>query len=111
MKRIDLKTKQDKENKSKAEITITGEITLQYIEDIIEDVRAVVKKFTDFRFVFKNIDGFDLSAIQMIYSIKKSCDEENKKVIFDINLPEDLEQVVINAGFVDVLNSFDADKI
>jgi anti-anti-sigma regulatory factor len=41
----------------------------------------------------------DLTGIQILYSINKSCSASQKKVTFNIKMGDELRQIVLRAGF------------
>ncbi len=78
---------------------ITKELTLNNIEAIFEVIKPDVEDKKNLLIKVNDVDNFDLSAIQLFESIKKSCNALGSKIVFEINLPEELADLISKSGF------------
>jgi hypothetical protein len=68
-------------------------------EKIIESVL----KYDEIDFQLKNVNNMDLTFIQLFYSIKVTSERLNKKVVFNIDLANDVKSLFINSDLYKVL--------
>ena len=52
-----------------------------------------------------NIEQFDLSGIQLIYSLQKTCLKERKNLKLEINLSDEMTTLLRNTGFKNILST------
>lgn len=84
-------------NKKSVKYTITDEICLDNITSIKNSL-ADHDQYNQVEIEMSGINNIDLSAIQLLESIKKSCQAGNKKFSYSIQLDEAMESLLFNAG-------------
>ncbi len=81
-------------------ITLEEDLSINNTENNqIETIKKTVNENNNIRIVLKNVEDIDLTVIQLLYSIKKTCEKEDKKLEFDIKLPQKLDTLLKNTGF------------
>ncbi len=63
--------------------------TINNIRDIYEDIKNEFKSSDNIKIDFENVDEIDLSGLQLLVSLKKSCEKEDKKLQL-INIKDEL---------------------
>jgi anti-anti-sigma factor len=64
-------------------------ITIHKIRDIYQNIKEKFDTSNNITIDMKNIDEIDLSGLQLLISLKKSCDKENKEFQL-INIKDEL---------------------
>lgn len=82
----------------KATLFIEDELSFINSNDIKDEVLAHINDF-DLLQIHANISHIDLTGIQLLYSIKKSCESVKKQVKFTFNMNGELKNLVIRSGF------------
>lgn len=88
---------------SKAILYIDDELSFINAEQIRQDIVSNLKEF-DQLLIQANIAHLDLTGVQLLYSIKKSCEALKKEVTFNIKMNEDLKNLIERAGFKELFN-------
>ncbi len=104
----DIFLKTDSENihdKKTVKMQIKGDVILQNLNSIFPEIIANIDKHDNIHLILNEITELDLSAIQLIYSIKKTCDSNNKKFELVLELPEEIELLLKNSGFEKIVNT------
>jgi anti-anti-sigma factor len=97
---IRLKERGKKEDKT-AEIFIEGEFSIGFAERVKDKLLEVLEQYDRIDIKVQNLENLDLSAIQLLVSIKKSLPAD--KVRLTIVLREDLKPIIEHAGLHDIL--------
>jgi len=92
------------DNKGTADINLQGKLSIMTIETIIPELNSAIDKFSEFNFTLENIEQMDLSAMQMLISIKKTLSSEQKKHTFTFRLSEQMQESVTEAGLLQQFN-------
>lgn len=88
-----------KENDSDSTIVLLkGDLTIDTVDDIKADIISLVKKYDKIIVKCEELGNIDLAGIQVLYSLKKTINKANKKVEFNVKLPEDIETIVNHSG-------------
>ena len=87
----------------KAILYIDDELSFINAAQIKEDIIGHVKEF-DQLLIQANIAHLDLTGVQLLYSIQKSCETLNKQVIYNVKMNEELRNLISKAGFKDLFN-------
>lgn len=82
-----------------ADITIEGSIVVQYIDQLKPEIDTIYNKYKSFNIELTNIEEFDLSGFQLLYSLRKTCEQDEKKLNVKADLPEDIQEFLNIAGF------------
>ena len=64
-------------------------LTIHNIRDIYEDIKNEFNSSDDIKIDFKGVDEIDLSGLQLLISLKRSCEKGGKKLQF-INIKDEL---------------------
>lgn len=82
----------------KATLSIDGELSFINATTILSDVQNHILEFDQLN-IQASLAHIDLTGIQILYSIKKSCALNQKDVIFNIKMNEELTQLILRSGF------------
>lgn len=88
-----------KKGDKSVKIILQKELTIFTIEELKTKIVDVLKKYDEIQIQISNVENIDLSFLQLIDSLKKSAHKKNKKVEMNVELPENLEELMSNAGF------------
>ncbi len=97
-----LKITPGSDNKKKVEITINKELTLNNSSETQKEFLSLIDKYDEFILKTNEIENFDLSGIQLLFSLKQTLEKKGKKLILQINLPGDLKSITDHAGFTNL---------
>jgi len=97
-------TRYDKKSKTQV-LLLEGETGLKYIDRIKSRIDSINFESSKIIIELKDINSIDLSAIQLVYSLKKTLCEKGKMVEIVSEMPEDIIPVIRNAGFYDFFKS------
>lgn len=93
------KTKNSGKEEEKITLDLGARLTIdnlpvfkQKIEDALSRSKSVILK-SDY------VEDIDLPFIQMVMATERSCEIEKKKLILELNIPDDVAQLLINSGF------------
>ncbi|MBN2612864.1 MAG: STAS domain-containing protein [Bacteroidales bacterium] len=89
--------KKPKENSTLFEIK--DGITISNVSDIRKKMLKYIEGSKTLRVKIDKTEQLDLSGIQLLYSLQKSCIQQGKKIQFDINLAEETMELLKNSGF------------
>jgi len=92
-----------KKGENMASIILENELTIFSIESMKDKIIEAVMKYDHVEFALKNINNVDLTFIQLLYSVKKTAEALNKKVSFDVELPDDIKSLLNNSDLSKVL--------
>jgi hypothetical protein len=92
-----------KKGENKVSVVLENELTIFSIEKMREKIIESVLKYDEIDFQLKNVNNMDLTFIQLFYSIKVTSDRLNKKVVFNIDLANDVKSLFINSDLYKVL--------
>jgi anti-anti-sigma regulatory factor len=81
-----------------ATLTIGDELSFINASSIASEIQKHIKEF-DHIIINANIAHIDLTGVQLLYSIKKSCENVKKKVTFNIKLGDELKNLITRSGF------------
>jgi anti-anti-sigma regulatory factor len=81
------------------EINVVKEASIKFEQEVHQKIIDVFADYDKYIFNLKNIEVIDLSFIQLLLSIQKTVKSSNKKISFNIELPENLLSIIENSGF------------
>lgn len=93
-----------KEQPEKCTMQFSGQLIINYIENITELVKKSITTTKDLEIVIENPESVDVTFIQLLLSIKSTFKNSEKKVSIKTNLKDELETLINNSGFNYVLN-------
>jgi hypothetical protein len=82
----------------KATLIVDGELSFINSTAILGDIQTHMHEFDSIH-IQASLAHIDLTGIQTLYSISKSCSMSQKKVTFNIKIGDELRQLVLRAGF------------
>jgi ABC-type transporter Mla MlaB component len=85
--------------KGVSELEFSGQLNINNIEKITENLKANLKTGKSLHIKTKDIENLDLTFIQLVYSLIKQRKNEGIEVNTSINVPKELKQLIINSGF------------
>jgi ABC-type transporter Mla MlaB component len=83
---------------SKAVLSIDDELSFINATPIITEIRKHMDEFDELQ-IQANLVHLDLTGVQLLYSIKRSFENVNKKVAFNIKLGDELKTLILRSGF------------
>jgi len=92
------------DEQKKVSFRFSGQLIINYIEKIVEDVKGKVNLQKDLEVVVDNPDAIDVTFIQLILALKSTYSKQDKNVTFSFTLSEELKTLIVNSGFYNVLN-------
>lgn len=91
-------------------VDFSGQLTINYIQKIKESVSEQVDFSQDITVNVDNPDNLDITFLQLLQSLKTTAELNKKQLSISSTLPSELESLVSNAGFSDLLNSNPVNK-
>lgn len=88
----------------KATLTVDDELSFINAASIGSEVQKHINEFDQLT-INASIAHIDLTGIQLLYSIKKTCEKVNKSVTFKIKLGEELKGLLLKSGFSDIFEA------
>lgn len=85
-------------------LNFSGQLIINYIENITEQVKKSVSANKDLEINIKNPDSVDVTFIQLLLAIKATFKTSNKEVVIKTELKDELVTLIDNSGFNYVLN-------
>ncbi|MBQ3690001.1 MAG: STAS domain-containing protein [Bacteroidales bacterium] len=99
---MEFKIKTDDVKKHYREYDISGDVSVQNIEDILSEMKNTITECDSLRINLNRITGFDTAALQFFYSLKNSFIREKKKFTVHCDLSEQVKQLLHNCGIDDL---------
>jgi anti-anti-sigma regulatory factor len=87
------------------ELVFSGQLTINYIQKIKETVGEQTDFSNDLVVRVDNPDNLDITFLQLLQSLKTTAELNKRQFTVTADLPNELETLVANAGFSDLLNS------
>jgi len=87
----------------KAILYVDDELSFINAVQIKDEILQHLKEF-DLLLIQANIAHLDLTGVQLLYSIQKSCETFNKKVTYNIKMNEELKNLISRSGFKELFN-------
>lgn len=87
----------------KATLYVDDELSFINAAEIQEDILKHVKDDFDQLNIQASLVHLDLTGIQLLYAIKKTCETFNKQVTFSMKMNEELKTLITRAGFKELL--------
>jgi hypothetical protein len=87
-------------NKKKSiRILLEGNLIVGSLHTIKEELTTAISRYTNIHVIVKHVTAIDLTGIQLLFAIKRSSETLHKKLSFDIELPDELNTIISQAGF------------
>lgn len=84
-------------------VLMEGEFTINNVTLVKEKLQKVFENFDHIDFVLKNIHQIDLSALQLLHTIKAIYTPEGKIVTIDAELSTDDKSLIYSSGLTELL--------
>ncbi len=94
----------NQDNERSGIIELKGELSIQYIHDIKNQIEESIKKFDSVELLITDVSIIDLSILQYLNSLKKSEKQMNKSFKISFDLEEDLNELLAHAGLRNIEN-------
>ena len=85
--------------KEQLAIEISGQLTINNIVKIIENLKENFSFNKSFKILIKDVKNMDLTFIQLIYSLISSSIKNSYNVTVSMELPDDIRQLLKSSGF------------
>lgn len=86
------------EKKEGAEIHFSGNLIINNIEKIVEEIRENVSMERGYTLFIDNPENIDITFIQLIISIRKQIEANGNKLAVKATLKDDVRQLIQKAG-------------
>jgi hypothetical protein len=87
----------------KAILFIDDELSFINAAQIKEEVFNNLKEFDSLN-IQANVVHLDLTGVQLLYSIKKTCETLNKGVTYNIKMNDELKYLIDRSGFIELVS-------
>lgn len=87
----------------RAILYIDDELSFINAAQVKDDIVSRLKEFDEL-LVQANLAHLDLTGVQLLYSIQKTCKTLNKRVIYNVKLNDDLKNLISKSGFKELFN-------
>jgi anti-anti-sigma factor len=98
----DMKISKSQEKNSYS-ISLEGELTLNNVVAIKKELKEALDKCASLELTLQNVTSIDLSWLQLLHSIRKTCKESGKSVTIEMILNPDAELLFARTGFGSLL--------
>jgi len=88
----------------KVSFCFSGQLIINYIEKIVEEVKKNITLEKDLEVVIDNPEAIDVTFIQLILALKTTYSNRDQKMTISSSLSEELKTLIVNSGFYNVLN-------
>lgn len=82
-----------------AELRLQGSLTIQHAAELKKILTGTLEQAETTLLNLADVDGYDLSAIQLLYAYHLACSNESKVFQLQGDCPELFREAVENAGF------------
>lgn len=96
-------TQKEVDGKKAAGLLIKNELTINNISEVKQEIAPLISNYEHFSLSLREIENIDLSAVQLLYSLRQTLEKKGKGIELDLQLPDELRSIVENAGFKDLL--------
>lgn len=87
------------ENKGQLDMVFSGQLTINSIAKITENVKSHLKSPSAVNIFVKDADNIDLTFIQLIQAIKNTGKKKGYDVSLSFSVSDDTASLLKNAGF------------
>jgi len=92
------------DEQEKVSFRFSGQLIINYIEKIVEEVRESINLEKDLEIVIDNPEAIDITFMQLILALKFTYSNQNQEMTISSSLSEELKTLIKNSGFYNVLN-------
>ena len=80
-------------------ILFKGELEIENISLILEEVKTLLKNKKKIEIEINNTGNIELSFLQLLIAIKKTCNKQKATLKISFNIPEETESLLNSAGY------------
>ncbi len=102
MKKINVSVRQERSGKS-VQVLLEGELVLGQIEAVQQTLLSVMSKHEIIMVSLQGLVSLDVSGIQLLHAARRMAVELGKQCIFKKDFPNELRQVVEQAGITQLI--------
>lgn len=95
--------KSKKDEPIKAILYLDDELSFINAQEVRDEILNHIKEF-DLLHIQANIAHLDLTGVQLLYSIRKSCETFKKQVTYNVKMNEELKILIDRSGFKELFN-------
>ena len=99
---MEVKIKVDDVKKHYREYEISGDISVQNIEELSQKMKNCVQDCEEINIALSKITSFDTAAFQFFYALKNSFIRDRKKLTVSCDFSPETAQLLRNCGFDDL---------
>jgi anti-anti-sigma factor len=92
-------------NENNLTISLEGELTLNNATAIRNQLIEALGKCDSLQLKLNQVTSIDLSGIQLLHSLNKTCQYSGKNLAIEISLDRELELLIARTGFESLLES------
>jgi hypothetical protein len=86
-------------------LKFSGNLVINYIEDIVKEVKESIDLSKPVHFDIANPENIDLTFIQLVLSVQKTCINKNIGFTVSAKLKDDMKLLLTNAGFKSIISN------
>ncbi|MGK7397121.1 MAG: hypothetical protein ACNS62_21265 [Candidatus Cyclobacteriaceae bacterium M3_2C_046] len=105
MKKMKVNLRVEANGDKTAKIYLDGELSIQNSTQIKNKLLGELKKHDQLEIIVNNAEAFDISCIQIFYSLSKTASTMNKSITYSLTLPKELGAIIAHSGFNNLLQS------
>ena len=93
------------ENSITQHVIIEGDVGVNFIDQVKMKIESIQIDGREIIIDLKNIESFDISSVQLMYSLKKTLGDQGKSVELKSEFPENIIILLRNSGFEEIINT------
>ncbi|OQY00655.1 MAG: hypothetical protein B6I20_08445 [Bacteroidetes bacterium 4572_117] len=105
MKDSKFKIQAPKKDEDVARIFLTGDLGVNKFKSVVDKISEAESKYENIEINIGEVIAFDLASLQLLISLKKTREKNNKKISFNIDLSKDLTDLLNITGFTNIIKS------
>ncbi|MCF6241784.1 MAG: STAS domain-containing protein [Bacteroidales bacterium] len=102
---IKFKIQKPKKGEKRAKIFLAGDLGIGNLEEIVGKFKDIEKNYDEIEINLNEVSVIDLSTIQLLLSMKKSCVKHKKQINFNIDLSGELNTLLETTGFLKIIKT------
>lgn len=96
-----LLTKTTGKSDKKVTYKIEKDFSINNVEIVKNEINEIINKSQSFHLEMKNLENFDLSAVQLIHALKKKLGNEFS---YSLEIKDEIKTIIQHSGFEYLLN-------
>ena len=105
MRDLKFKIQAPKKGDNVAKLYMAGDLSVNNLNEIVTKFREAEKEYDNLEVNIGDVVAFDIAAIQLLLSLKKTCLRHKKKISFNIDIPKDIMKLINITGFSNIIKS------